>query len=628
MDEYKIVKYEDMKNILSVSEISPEKIYMYMYQMRADVLYITEKNCLRGVISIGDLYRHYAEKIPLKLNRDFRFVKSFDDENAEVLLKEIPSIHELPVVSEEGVFLGIIKAGEKGEGEWKHLKNCIDNERFGSEEEYLYEELKKWILRQRAKVIIYDHVSWEAWESMIPGVRARFKEKVKNASEKDILPLYIIKNMTETEQRKFFGENYSENCVQEFFDEYEKIELISENGIYSIKDLKSKYYTFRNGHRITPNNTGERYKIYLYGACHILGTYVSDNGTIEYFLKEELTKNGYPYDVINGGLWKGNRGHLWLYRMLKTDFEENDIIVVGELEGILELIKQDKSLENKYILFQYFGNKFNQTDDNILAHFLDDPYHYDAVYNRQAAENIFNDIRCLLRPREKAFFISWDTVKYYKKFFAFNGLVPLGEKTGTILMTCNPFTRGHRYLIETACKEVDLLYIFVVEEEVSGFSFQDRLNMVKSGTCDLEKVKVFPLGKYIATRETFPQYFDRDNVTEIEGTDYDIHIFANTIGKELGIRCRFVGEEPFDKVTRAYNETMKRVLVTYGIEVREIPRLQNEWGDVISATTARRYIKDGNIKKLCSLLPDRTIDYLKHAGIINHENNIGNYPNL
>ena len=43
-------------------------------------------------------------------------------------------------------------------------------------------------------------------------------------------------------------------------------------------------------------------------------------------------------------------------------------------------------------------------------------------------------------------------------------------RIGSIVMNCNPFTLGHQYLIETAIKSCDYLYIFVVEEDKSIFS--------------------------------------------------------------------------------------------------------------------------------------------------------------
>ena len=59
-------------------------------------------------------------------------------------------------------------------------------------------------------------------------------------------------------------------------------------------------------------------------------------------------------------------------------------------------------------------------------------------------------------------------------------------------MNCNPFTIGHRKLIEYAAEKKRRVFILCVEEDVSLFSFADRLEMLKSGTADLENVTVIP----------------------------------------------------------------------------------------------------------------------------------------
>ena len=57
--------------------------------------------------------------------------------------------------------------------------------------------------------------------------------------------------------------------------------------------------------------------------------------------------------------------------------------------------------------------------------------------------------------------------------------VPRKEgKIGALVMNCNPFTLGHRYLIETAAKECDWVYVFVLSEEQAPFPAADRLQLV------------------------------------------------------------------------------------------------------------------------------------------------------
>lgn len=56
---------------------------------------------------------------------------------------------------------------------------------------------------------------------------------------------------------------------------------------------------------------------------------------------------------------------------------------------------------------------------------------------------------------------------------------------GAIVMNANPFTLGHRYLAQRAAESCDSVHIFVVREDASEFSFEDRLRMVREGVKDI-----------------------------------------------------------------------------------------------------------------------------------------------
>ena len=74
-------------------------------------------------------------------------------------------------------------------------------------------------------------------------------------------------------------------------------------------------------------------------------------------------------------------------------------------------------------------------------------------------------------------------------------------------MNANPFTKGHLYLVETALEQCDHLYIFVLSDDSSKFSFEDRFRLVKLGTEHLNNVTVIPSGQYQVSQATFPSYF-------------------------------------------------------------------------------------------------------------------------
>ncbi len=65
-----------------------------------------------------------------------------------------------------------------------------------------------------------------------------------------------------------------------------------------------------------------------------------------------------------------------------------------------------------------------------------------------------------------------------------------GEKIGAIVMNANPFTLGHRHLVEQAAAQCDALHLFVVREDASFFPFSARLEMVRAGVANLPNVVV------------------------------------------------------------------------------------------------------------------------------------------
>lgn len=179
-----------------------------------------------------------------------------------------------------------------------------------------------------------------------------------------------------------------------------------------------------------------------------------------------------------------------------------------------------------------------------------------------------------------------------------------------IVMNCNPFTLGHRYIIESASKENENVIIFVVEEDKSVFSFKSRIKLIEEGTKDLENVVVVPAGEYVISSATFPNYFLKKNDNALkEYTRVDCNIFGKYFVPKFNIVKRYVGTEPHCEVTNTYNETIKEVLPKYNVEIKLIERKEVE-EDAISASRVRRLLKEGNFEKIKSLVPKTTLDFL------------------
>ena len=181
-----------------------------------------------------------------------------------------------------------------------------------------------------------------------------------------------------------------------------------------------------------------------------------------------------------------------------------------------------------------------------------------------------------------------------------------------LVMNCNPFTLGHYYLIEEAAKNHQQVLVFIVEEDQSLFPFATRYELVCKGVEHLKNVQVLPSGVYIISSVTFPTYFIKQESERLRAyADLDASIFGKYFCSRYNITKRYLGQEPYCPVTAVYNETLKKVLPTYGVEVQEIAR--KAFGEVpISASYVRKILKAEGVQsiELNHLLPQVTLDFL------------------
>jgi len=176
-----------------------------------------------------------------------------------------------------------------------------------------------------------------------------------------------------------------------------------------------------------------------------------------------------------------------------------------------------------------------------------------------------------------------------------------------LVLNANPFTNGHRYLVEKAQEYNDGVLIFVVEEDKSMFSFAERLLLVKEGVADLKNIYVVPSTEYLVSNLTFPNYFIKDDsISTREETLLDAIIFMDYFVKEFSIIKRLLGSET-DIITLKYNTVLKEIL---GDLIIEIPRKRKD-DIVISASLVRKLYQERNFKALEKIVPETTLEYLK-----------------
>ena len=179
---------------------------------------------------------------------------------------------------------------------------------------------------------------------------------------------------------------------------------------------------------------------------------------------------------------------------------------------------------------------------------------------------------------------------------------------GAIVMNANPFTLGHRFLVEQSSELVERLYVVVVREDCSMFSYSERKAMVIQGVRDIGNVVVVDGSDYAVSAATFPTYFLKQisDATDTQIT-LDLDIYRRRIAPALGATVRFFGSEPTDPLTRRYNELMHQQLGED--HVHEIQRKQQD-GNVISASRVRKAMLEGRLWDAIQLVPPTTIPYI------------------
>lgn len=457
----------------------------------------------------------------------------------------------------------------------------------------------------------------------------------------NMIPVWEVKNRTEQEKHLLAGDpkrdlgkiketvfkrhGYDDGYIK---DVWSRISIVNNNGVNFVADKEGKYVNAVNGYRVTTDIPSEFLNtVYMFGNSLCYGVGVQDEYTIGSVLQREMNayyKGQSPYAVLNCG----NGGGLNCHEQWKS-FEyhapqNGDIAVFIMNYGKLleEVYKDDFIWCNASQVFDRphnMGEIFFDADHvNYLGNEACGKLMSKTLIQSNALEKGAKLKSLQLENVKKARKSNWnlseqeiaqlneylENLKKVKRSDADN------EKIGSIVMNCNPFTLGHRYLIEESSKKCDWLYIFVVEEDQSVFPFSDRYELVKKGTADLKNVTVIPSGKFIISQVTFQAYFKKEEKKDVViDASGDINIFAAKIAPALGISIRFAGEEPLDKVTNQYNATMKRILPRYGISFEVISR-KELLGAPISASRVRALLSQKAFDEIRQIVPATTYEYL------------------
>ena len=176
---------------------------------------------------------------------------------------------------------------------------------------------------------------------------------------------------------------------------------------------------------------------------------------------------------------------------------------------------------------------------------------------------------------------------------------------GCVVINGNPITNGHMHIIEEASKNHKMVVLFVVEEDKSEFTFEERFSFAYLSTMRLGNICVIPSSKYIVSSSTFPSYFLKDENEALEQySKIDALIFKEYFMKQLFIKKRYVGTETILKMVN-YNNILKETLQD---KLVIMERLQ-ENNEVISASKVRSLLKENKIEEALLYVP-REISFI------------------
>ena len=319
---------------------------------------------------------------------------------------------------------------------------------------------------------------------------------------------------------------------------------------------------------------------------------------------------------------RGHKKEIWTRFLAQAGLEadagvQSTVLIWDDGELIATGSRQDNILKCIAVSSMHQGEGLTAT---LLTQLRQDAFsaghRHLFLYTKPANKFMFSSLFFYPVAQTKDVLLMEDKPDGIRSFLDSLPVIPAQGKVGAAVMNCNPFTKGHRYLIETAAKECDRLYVFVLSEDKSHFKAADRLEMVRLGTQDLCNVTVLPTGPYLISSATFPTYFlkDRELAPQIQCA-LDMEIFLTHYVPKFGITHRFVGTEPLSPMTQMYNQALKATLPARGICVTEIPRLCTEAAP-ISASAVRSCIQTGDTDALEALLPRTTLDYLTKEDLL------------
>ena len=278
--QFKFIPYENLKGIIDIKKINGNRFLfpVIFLEKSTEVIYIEEKpQHLIGIVTPSDLDGlYYSDEASPEcvINRNFKFLNSYDTNKAKTFFSTYKKSHEVPIIR-DGIFIGIISDGVgKSEEEWISICKVI-NEKLDIERnikwycQKIKDNLGKW---SETNLLVYGNIRDSDVFKHLTSIESKELMKRKGKSNRNIYNELI--------SNKWLNKN--------FFKEYDGIKLLMKRGVVVPGDMESENINIINNCRVVPSsrNQSSKRKVFMFGPCNVFGAYVSDDSTIEEYLQK------------------------------------------------------------------------------------------------------------------------------------------------------------------------------------------------------------------------------------------------------------------------------------------------------------------------------------------------------
>ena len=212
------------------------------------------------------------------------------------------------------------------------------------------------------------------------------------------------------------------------------------------------------------------------------------------------------------------------YYAIVTEPDGDEILAGGGLQGdIIKCIAVSEQLRDAHLS--------NRLISHLISEAAQRGHHSVKVFTKPQNRQVFESLGFRLVGEAPLAILmeNGHGMENYKKYLQDISLStlhsslsslhsPLSTKTGVIVMNANPFTLGHKYLIEKAAAEVDHLFIIPVKEERSLFPYAERKAMIEQSLSTLRSTR---RGAFVAKRRKNSPLSTKIGAV-LSGSDYAI----------------------------------------------------------------------------------------------------------